>query len=227
MKSKFKNRIMNFLKSKKGNTFLFMPYICIFGCSFIYIFMDMGTAYARSIEIQSIADAGCRAGVYGGMNGEYTQYIIERYDDENYHVYIMLDGGTAMAVAREVILENLTMLSIETGDTVLETTPGKLYIGTNNIKLSDPSVFEELSDVHGVNTIPIWKAPVEGSGTGNYVAVPISNFQNYQEVMKSGNFFVYIQGEYKTIMAGSILGKESIHLEGFAAAVATAYLSNE
>lgn len=220
------------LKNKKGNTFLFMPFICIFGCMFIYIFMDMGTAYARTIEMQSIADAGCRAGVYGGMNGKYTQYIVERYDgsdfgtltsSENYHIYVMLDGGTALAVAREIIIRNLNVLSIQTGNDITDVTPGKLYVSNSKIKLSNPDAFFGRSHYHGVYTLPVWQRP-SGGGSGQYVPTKINSFANYQEVMKTGNFFVTIEGEYRTIMASEILGRDSIRMSAFASALATAKL---
>ena len=215
------------LKSKKGNTFLFMPYICIFGCMFIYIFMDMGTAYARSIEMQSIVDAGCRAGVYGGMNGKYTQYVVERYDgsgflqsSSDYHVYVMLDGGTALAVSREIIIKNLEVLSIETGSNVTDITPGKLYIANSKIRLSNPQVFKERTNgIHGVDVIPVWNRDSK-----TYVPTRISSFNDYQEVMKTGNFFVSIEGEYRTMIANVILGRDSIKMSSFASALATATL---
>ena len=202
--------------------------------------MDMGTAYARNVEMQTITDAGCRAGVYGGMNGNYTQYIVERYNSTltmgangyyeytnagvngtDYHVYVMLDGGTALAVSRAIILLNIEELGIQTGDDLDDIRSGRLYVDQDSIRLCSPQVFEGNKTIRGVNTIPVWNKENK-----QYEPVYIESFQDYYEVLKSGNFFVTIEGEYKTIMASSVLGKDSIKLKSFAAAVATADLKD-
>ena len=208
--------IIRKLRSKRGNSFLFTPFIVLFGCAMIYMFTDMGSAYARSIEIQTVADATARAGVFAGMNGKYTQYVAEN-ESGGKHVYVMLDGGTALGAAREVAVKNLEVLSIDTGDTVTDARQGRLFVGKSMIHLCNVNDFAGGVKYKDCNTIPMWNRDAQ-----SYDPVYIESFNDAQEVLKSGNFFVTIKGEYRTIMANFIIGKQSIHMNGFASAIATA-----
>lgn len=235
---RLKNKIKNKITSKNGNSFLFMPYIVIFGTTLMYMSMEMGMAFVRQVQLQTVTDAAARAGVYGGMTGKGASFYREME-----HIYIDLDDTTALGVSAAILDRNLSNIY------------GLFVTGTPNIpnggleikkiNFSNPN---STKDVTKNKKMPVWNRTLDSGYTtlrtgynavggrtsvasgkrdsGEYVWTPISDFDTAAQVMGSGNFFVAIDGEYHTIVAFSVINKDTLNIDGFASALATARLKN-
>ena len=216
--------INNKIKSKNGNSFLFMPYLVTFGVMIMYIIMEMGTAYVRQIELQTLTDTMVRAGIYGGMTGNGAQfyeegYSIDRYGTQNPHIYVNLDDAMARGLARYIYEINITGLqSLKKSQS--ETKRGQYWI--KKVNLCNPETLGSMYGYVDDRTLPVWNTLDNTSGRGDYYWTPISNLSTGSEIMSTGNFYVAIEGEYKTIISHSVIGKDSIDMKSFASALATA-----
>ena len=216
-----KNKIKEKLKSKNGNSFLFMPYLVTFGVMIMYIIMEMGTAYVRQIELQTLTDTMVRAGVYGGMTGDGAQFYEEGWSKEesNVHIYVNLDDSIARGLARYIYDKNVTsMKTLNTSRS--ETRRGQYWI--KQVNICSPETLGSMKYFVEDRTVPVWHIENETTGKGNYRWTQLSNLHTGEEIMSTGNFYVAIEGEYKTIIAHSVLRKDSINMKAFASALATA-----
>ncbi len=207
-----KINLFKILKTKSGNSFLFMPYLVTFGITMLYIAMEMGTAYVRQIEVQSVTDAVARAGVYAGMRGSGVNYYLE-----NDHVYINLDDATALQVAELVFKKNVGKDGVISS---IKTSASDMNKGQYLIK--DIEYCNPQNRIAKTKKIPIWNKTNGETGKGNFHWTEVSNLKSNSEVMSTGNFFVTIEGEYHTLIADVIIGKPTISIDGFASALATA-----
>ena len=230
-------KLVKKLKSKNGNSFLFMPYFVTFGVMLMYIIMEMGTAYVRRVELQTITDATARAGIYGGMTGSGAIFTLEGSVENfikgnKYHIYVNLDDGMATTLANEILLANINNLGTislkddKNGKTLNNINDGQLLITkiifcepntSSTIYSGSPNLINLVKN----KKVPIWNKSINW-GDGAYQWTEITRLESTHEVMASGNFFVAIEGEYKPFFADTILGKNSLTLDGFASALATA-----
>ena len=213
-------KIKNKLKSKNGNSFLFMPYLVTFGVMIIYIIMEMGTAYVRQIELQTVTDTMVRAGIYGGMTGSGAQFYEEGHDNKNSsykHIYVNLDDAIARGLARAIYDENMKGM-VALNKSKNEAKRGQYWISDIDICSKKSSFDSSIKN----RTIPIWNVTDDKTGAGNYLWTKIAVMESGEEIMSTGNFYVAIKGEYKTLVAFSVLGKETIDMQAFASALATA-----
>ena len=220
---KIKNILKERLFSKNGNSFLFMPYLITFGITMMYMAMEMGTAYVRNIELQTITDASARAGVYAGMQGSGSQYFVTDLNTSDEHVTVDLDDSVAYTLAARIFNKNVQHMSCITND-ASKAKPGSLvitHIVYSNYK--NQGISSSLRNEILSQELPVWDVQAK-----KYVNVPISKFREADgslsgaRVMATGNFYVAIEGKYHTLIANNVVGVNTIDLQGFASALATA-----
>ena len=208
-------RFLNKIKSKKGNSYLFMPFMVIFGVTLMYTAMEMGLAYTRQVELQTITDATARAGIYAGMTGNGAAFY-----KENDHIFVNLDDPTAQGVARAILDKNLD------GLTGIKKASGAAKGGQYQITsvMFNPTVSTPgFPDTFKNKKVPIWYRDAAHNGlSAKYRWMKISNFKTSEQIYSSGNFYVVITGNYKTMIANRIINRQSIKLNSFASALATA-----